>query len=102
MAPPLRKTVAPGSGITIGAIPSPSVTRPNSTTEKEHGMKTRIMILAALALAVAVGPAVGQQLTDNIQIHGFAGWGYGQTDGNTYSTGHRGRERTTTSTSPST
>ncbi len=34
-------------------------------------MKTRIMILAALALAVAAGPAVGQQITDSVQVHGF-------------------------------
>ena len=50
-------------------------------------MKTRIMILAALALAVAAGPAVGQQITDSVQVHGFAGWGFGQTDGNAYQYG---------------
>lgn len=38
------------------------------------------MIVAAVA---AAAPTYAQHLSDSVQVHGFAGWAYGQTDGNT-------------------
>jgi hypothetical protein len=40
-----------------------------------------------LALTMAVAPASAQSITDDVQIHGFGGWAYGETDGHAYLVG---------------
>lgn len=50
-------------------------------------MPRRTFILAAIVVLLLTGPAAAQLQSDTIQIHGFAGWGYGTTDGNTYQLG---------------
>ena len=35
-----------------------------------------------LVAAVSVTPASAQSLADDVQIHGFGGWAYAETDGN--------------------
>jgi len=49
---------------------------------------TRLVALAALLVIVtAAAPAMAQSLVDDVQIHGFGGWAYAETDGNYYSLG---------------
>lgn len=50
-------------------------------------MAWRATILAAITLAVLAMPAAAQLQGDAVQVHGFAGWGYGKTDGNSYQLG---------------
>jgi hypothetical protein len=58
-----------------------------------HDQTSRAFALVRLAgvvvlwLAAAVGPAAGQGLFGDVEIHGFGGWAYGETDGNAYLVG---------------
>lgn len=47
-------------------------------------MRFKSPFLMTVVLFAMVGWATAQQSADVVQIHGFAGWGYGTTDGNTY------------------
>jgi hypothetical protein len=40
-----------------------------------------------LALAIVVSPAAAQSPSDDVQIHGFGGWAYAETDGHYYHLG---------------
>lgn len=46
-------------------------------------MKKRVTALVIVAAVAAAAPTCAQHLSDSVQVHGFAGWAYGQTDGNT-------------------
>jgi hypothetical protein len=47
----------------------------------------RSWVAVAILLTLAVSTASAQSAMDNVQIHGFGGWAYGQTDGNAYLVG---------------
>lgn len=49
-----------------------------------RSLRTALIVIAA---GLSAGPVAGQQLPDNLQVHGFAGWGYGKTDGNSFQLG---------------
>lgn len=44
----------------------------------------RFGITALFILALSTSPLAAQSLTDSVQIHGFGGWAYAETDGNSY------------------
>lgn len=52
-------------------------------------LRSLVPLVLALTLANPVG---GQNLTDIIEIHGFGGWAYGETDGNRYVVGNEDGE----------
>ncbi|MCK5571595.1 MAG: hypothetical protein KAJ12_02490, partial [Bacteroidetes bacterium] len=51
------------------------------------GRRSRVAVAILLTLAISTAPVSAQGLTDGVQIHGFGGWAYTQTDGNVYLNG---------------
>ncbi|MCP4902710.1 MAG: hypothetical protein GY906_37580 [bacterium] len=46
-----------------------------------------VTFVALLFLAIPAGQVAAQSAFDSVQIHGFGGWAYGETDGNAYLVG---------------
>ena len=44
----------------------------------------RLAITVLFILAASTSPLAAQSLSDSVQIHGFGGWAYAETDGNGY------------------
>jgi len=63
--------------------PTPSPRRPASKPARAALVVTAMLAL----LALAPRPGVAAGLLDNLEIHGFGGWAYGNTDGLTYAVG---------------
>jgi hypothetical protein len=48
----------------------------------------RLVAMVGVVLVMAALPVAAQSMSDDVQIHGFGGWAYAETDGNYYGLGN--------------